>query len=99
MTGLKLTTSLGGLHGSSTGLATYFAEVFSNADLHAGPYCFKRFKSHCHVLVVAVLMGRGFEMLQCYIGEANAMIHPTKMSLAVISCDYLFGYYQPSVIF
>jgi hypothetical protein len=42
------------------GNATYFAENFSKADLHAGPYCFKRFKGHCHVLVVAVLMGRGF---------------------------------------
>ncbi len=40
------------------GNATYFAENFSKADLHAGPYCFKRFKGHCHVLVVAVLMGR-----------------------------------------
>jgi hypothetical protein len=46
--------------GAMFGLATYFAEDFSKADLYAGPHCFKRCKGHCHVLVVAVLMGRGF---------------------------------------
>jgi hypothetical protein len=44
--------------GAMFGLATYFAEDFSKADLYAGPHCFKRCKGHCHVLVVAVLMGR-----------------------------------------
>jgi hypothetical protein len=39
--------------GAMFGLATYFAEDFSKADLYAGPHCFKRCKGHCHVLVVA----------------------------------------------
>ena len=43
--------------GAMFGPATYFAEDFSKADLYAGPHCFKRCEGHCHVLVVAVLMG------------------------------------------